>query len=520
MENRIAGMEKILSRFLYGNTDLEMIRSKDEMTRHYASVRLQKSMADILTIDTNAEFLVAAAGDYNLILDSGCASLSADEKQTLRKFTIKLSKKTKNMATNWEIERLGEKMYLYKASVQNRRGVVIFLSVDTLLNTISNPELRNSEFLLTNKKGNLYGTAGLPLLEIEPEESIHGLSMGDAVNRYYDLQNGRFRLYIYEQEVFFYRWMRNGMVILAFFVLLLYMFTAYLRRNVEKEMISPMKQLTENMERIQQGDYELRMDETSNNLEFSMLTGTFNKLMDEIINLKIRNYEKKLELQEADQKYIRLQLRPHFFLNAMATVSSMSEKGKTEEIRQYIQALSKNIRYMFASGMYTVHVKEEIRHVENYLKMQELKYPGCVFSYIELPSELEEWKIPQMLLHTLVENEYKYAISRNETLMLLIKASLVDVEGEQMLLIEVEDDGKGYPGDVLSYMNGEIKRQPSEGGRVGLWSIRRLLELMYDREGLFCLENVQPHGALNKIYIPRDVVHEIRRDETRENGVG
>ena len=89
------------------------------------------------------------------------------------------------------------------------------------------------------------------------------------------------------------------------------------------------------------------------------------------MNLKIRFYEKKLELQDAEQKYIRLQIRPHFFLNALTSISSLSAKSKNKEIEIYIGALSKNIRYMFSSGLHTVSVKEEIRHVENYLEMQE-----------------------------------------------------------------------------------------------------------------------------------------------------
>lgn len=93
----------------------------------------------------------------------------------------------------------------------------------------------------------------------------------------------------------------------------------------------------------------------------------------------------------------RLQIRPHFFLNAMTTISSLSQREKNREIQRYIDALSKNIRYMFQSGLHTVTLGEEIRHIENYFEMQELNYPDCVFYYIDIPKELEMWKIPQML---------------------------------------------------------------------------------------------------------------------------
>lgn len=179
-----------------------------------------------------------------------------------------------------------------------------------------------------------------------------------------------------------------------------------------KQIIQPMQGMIQDMERIRGGDYELRVEERGDNQEFSLLSRTFNQMMDEIVNLKIRFYEKQLALSDAEQKYIRLQIRPHFFLNAMTTIAGLSAKKKNAEIEKYINALSKNIRYMFSSGLHTVSVKEELHHVENYFEMQEMRYAGCIFYFIEMPEELEDWQIPQMLIHTLIENEYKYGISQ------------------------------------------------------------------------------------------------------------
>lgn len=516
LENRVLGMEKIFSRFLYGNTDLDMIRSEDDRTRHYASIRLQNSMADTLTIDTEAEFLVVAESEYDLILDSGSGVLPLEDREALRDYTRQLSEKD-NLATMWETVCLNGKMYLYKASVQNHRAVAIFLSAEVLLDTVSDSGTEDKQILLADNADVVCGTAGGDLVKIQPGDSVQERPGSGKTGNRCDLLDGNFRLYLYEKNIFIYKWIRNGMIVLGVLILLLYLFTEWMRKDIWKELICPMKELTAGMESIQQGNYDLRMAETAGNLEFSMLVRTFNGLMDEIINLKIRNYEKRLELQEADQKYIRLQLRPHFFLNAMTTVASMSESGKNEEIQQYIQALSRNIRYMFSSGMHTVPLKDEISHVKNYLAMQELKYPGCVFHYMELPEELEEWRIPQMLLHTLVENEYKYAVVRDEVLMLLVKATLTEREGEKMLLLEIEDNGQGYPQEVLEYLNGKEEKPSGDGTRVGLWSVKRLLELMYDRKGLFQAGNIQPHGALNRIYIPRETIHEVRREGGSES---
>lgn len=100
-------------------------------------------------------------------------------------------------------------------------------------------------------------------------------------------------------------------------------------------------------------------------------------------------------------------------------------------------------------------LQEEVTHVENYFEMQELKYPGCVFYYIDINPEVREWKIPQMIIHTIIENEYKYAVNINQMLTILIKASKADVNGEEMLYVEVEDDGAGYPKEVLQFFENQ-----------------------------------------------------------------
>lgn len=144
--------------------------------------------------------------------------------------------------------------------------------------------------------------------------------------------------------------------------------------------------------------------------------------------------------------------------------------------------------------------------------MQELKYPGCVFYSIEIDPEILNWPIPQMLIHTIIENEYKYAVSMDNVLTILIKAELFVIDGEDMLKIEIEDDGKGYPSDVLKAFEllEDEAGESVDGSRVGLWSLKRMLYLMYERKGLFKIKNIDPHGCKNIFLIPRKPVHEIK----------
>jgi len=97
-------------------------------------------------------------------------------------------------------------------------------------------------------------------------------------------------------------------------------------------------------------------------------------------------------------------------------------------------------------------------------------------------------------------------------LTILIRISKKIYKDEEMLVIEIEDDGKGYPQDVIDYMNGSIEYDEDTGSRIGLWSVRNMLELMYERGDLLEIYNTEPHGGKSRIYIPEKPLHEIKEN--------
>ena len=511
IENRIQKVDMQLTTIINEDEDLQLLESEDEAKRHYASVRLAQSINDIINIDQSADIFVITEADHNICIDAKADNLPYADKNSLRSMFMDYAEPGRQ-TDGWKFQKIGDTFYLYRAIVSNRRVTAAAISAESLLKTVSLRDVDTYGFVLTDADDMVKAYAGYPLFDHEVDIRIDALRAVRNLENREEMLNGRVRLYSYESRTNVFRHLYKNAIFILAVIALLCVFDLYFMGTERKQIIQPMQGMIQDMERIRGGDYELRVEERGDNQEFSLLSRTFNQMMDEIVNLKIRFYEKQLALSDAEQKYIRLQIRPHFF-------AGLSAKKKNAEIEKYINALSKNIRYMFSSGLHTVSVKEELHHVENYFEMQEMRYAGCIFYFIEMPEELEDWQIPQMLIHTLIENEYKYGISQGHSLMVLIKASVAVYDGEDMLLIEIEDDGKGYPEEVLTAINQDRAQQKEDGTRVGLWSVKRLLELMYDRKNLFLISNVEPHGALNQIYIPRRPVNERSMEYMDEQGI-
>ncbi len=518
MENRIRKVETQLTTIINENLDLQLLESEDEMEGYYASLRLSGFIKEIMSIDQSADIFVITEAEHNICIDAKTDNLTFDEKENIRQMFMNYVQ-SGQQTENWKFQKIGDTFYLYRAIVRGGRVVAAAISADSLLKTLPIKEVDVYSIVLTDSMGMVKAYAGNQLQGLEINTNIQKLQTDRHIMNTKELLNGQIRLYSFESKSYVLKHLYRNTVFLLIIIVLLCIFDFYFMRMERRQIVVPMNVMVQDMERISSGNYGLRVMERGNTLEFSLLSQTFNRLMDEIVNLKIRFYEKQLALSDAEQKYIRLQIRPHFFLNAMTTISGLSAQNKNVEIEKYISALSKNIRYMFSSGLHTVPVKEEIQHVENYFEMQEMRYPDCIFYFIEMPPELENWNIPQMLIHTLVENEYKYGISQETSLMVLIKISAVMNDGEKMLLIEVEDDGKGYPQEVIENMNRDSVQDRRDGMRVGLWSVKRLMELMYDRKNLFRISNVAPHGALNQIYVPAAPINERGKEYLDEQGI-
>lgn len=509
-QGRVTQMDKLLQNLLLQKqVTLQLLKSSSEATRFYASQEIHNYIQDLVISDQTVGMFVVADTDYGLCVDASTKPISYAARSALRAFTVE-SAGAEGVPRAWRFVTLSGKTYLCKLYAYRGRVAAAFTATDDFLATVPLADKNEQTLILTDSAGTITDFAGNALDEGQIGQPLASVQLAGVQAADYAVAGGEVQLHLRIRSVIVWNQTRVIMAVMLAVLLVTLLTGALIVRYVRREMVRPMQRMTEDMGRINGGEHTLRIGGEYGTREFTLLKDTFNRLMDVIMHLRIQRYEKRIELRDMELRSIRLQLRPHFFLNAITTLSSLGSQGKERELKTYVDALSKNIRYMFKSGLHTVPLREEIRHVENYFAMQECKYPGCIFHFIDVPPELADWPVPQMLIQTFVENEYKYAVSMDDVLTILIRVTLETQGGERLLMIRIEDDGKGYPADVLRYMNGDAPRPDNDGERVGLWGVKRMMALMYERGDLIRLDNIEPHGCANLIRVPEKPVHEYR----------
>jgi len=499
LESKIESAEKVLEKIVYDNTDYSLIQSSKSEERYYASNRIKQVLTTSLGFDNYINCIAVGESEYGTFVMAENYGISYKTREEIRKFVLSSAEK-KRVKSIWDIKYINDTNFVYKMFAWQGRAIGIFISADNF------SEIQNSEVGADADTSIVIQAAesGLSFFKGKPENiSENSIIYNTSV------ANGNLIVTGYTSHNLVSRQLFSMRFILLFIIMIATSYAFVMMHSIRRDVLKPLTVINDHIVNIQNGNYESRLNKKFRTKEFDSIQNSFNSMMDQIVNLKIRDYEKQLELNESELKTLKLQIRPHFFLNALTTISSLSSQHNDKGVRKYIERLSDNIRYMFRSGLHTVSLGEELSYVESYFEMQELKYPGCVFYFVDCDESLKEWQIPQMIIHTVIENEYKYAVSVDRMLSIIIKCKEIDIEGEPVLCIEIEDDGKGYPEDVLRDFEGQ-KNVLNDGSRVGLWSIKKMMELMYDRQNLFTISNISPHGCLNKFVIPKVPLNEVK----------
>ena len=283
------------------------------------------------------------------------------------------------------------------------------------------------------------------------------------------------------------------------FLVIAILFLLFFIFIMRKIFLQPITQLVIAMKKLRKGNLDIRLPEHHSSTEFVVMNETFNHMISEIEDLKINIYEEKLNHQRAELKHLQLQINPHFFLNSLNIIYNLATVKDYAVIQEMAKCLANYFRFMFKSNSYFVSLKDEIFHTDNYLKIQQLRFPDTFVYSIKTPTELAECKIPPLVIQTLVENSIKHAFTMDDSIEISV---VVEQENKEFIKIKVQDTGEGFPEDVLESLENDESLTNEEGERIGIWNIKRRLTLLYKEKTDILFSNEPGKGATIMIRLP------------------
>ena len=78
---------------------------------------------------------------------------------------------------------------------------------------------------------------------------------------------------------------------------------------------------------------------------------------------------------KADINFLRSQINPHFFFNALNNVYAITRKNSDEEAGEAIMKISAVMRYMiYDSEVSKISLDKEVEHIKQYIDLVGLKF--------------------------------------------------------------------------------------------------------------------------------------------------
>lgn len=267
-------------------------------------------------------------------------------------------------------------------------------------------------------------------------------------------------------------------------------------------LLVPLNRLIAVMKRINDGNVHVRIEDGSASDEIRMVNRTFNKMMTQIEELKIHVYEEQLNKQKAELQHLQLQINPHFFMNSLNILYNLAQVRNYGLIQEMTLCLVRYFRFMFRSNLSFVTLQEELQHVRNYVRIQELRFPNSLTCRIESPDFLENVPVPPLVIQSFLENSIKHSVSLEEPVQISVVIDLVETGPEPAVEIVIRDTGKGFSDKVLAEIRSGNRIVDQEGEHIGIWNVRRRLQLLYGSRAAIRCYNGFPHGAVVEIRLP------------------
>lgn len=266
-----------------------------------------------------------------------------------------------------------------------------------------------------------------------------------------------------------------------------------------KKILTPLHRVADGMRAVQGGNFDVVLPDHPETAELAAVTDAFNEMTREIHALKIDVYEEQLKRSRAQLQYLNLQIKPHFFLNSLNVIYSLALVKDYRLILEMTSCLMKHFRYMFKSPDATVTIRDELAHVQNYLRILELRYDTDIRPCLEVDPALYDMHLPTLLIHTFVENIIKHAYSQEHAVTLSIR---IQKAGPELVELLICDNGPGFPAEALAELNNPDLPDEERETHIGIYNIRQRLRLIYGGRAALRFSNPETGGACVSIRIP------------------
>lgn len=297
----------------------------------------------------------------------------------------------------------------------------------------------------------------------------------------------------------FRQWVATNVIVLGIVVA----FSGLAAWAISESIYVPIKKLHDVTKTITSQDLEVLLSGEHVD-EITEMGMSFNIMVQQITRLLESKVTEQKNLKKAELRTLQAQITPHFLYNTFDTIIWLTEAGKNEQAIEIVRALSDFFRIGLSKGKDWITIREEVKHTQSYLTIQQIRYHDILDFKIDVDEEIMGYTILKLTLQPLVENALYHGIKGSR------KGGVITVCGRKQddntLLLEVRDNGIGFTSKRLAEIREEIESETAEisikESGFGLDNVNRRNRLYYGKDFGLQIESRYRYGTRVMLTIP------------------
>lgn len=247
------------------------------------------------------------------------------------------------------------------------------------------------------------------------------------------------------------------------------------------QLTAPVNRIIAQMKGIQNGNLDVSLQDEKVP-EFSQIVSGLNEMIEKLKIHIDQTYHAHIKQKEAELNVLKMQINPHVLYNMLEIINMTAIEQDDYKVSSMVVSLGSQFKYMLSNDRDFVPLREEIEIVNHYFLFVQIRYDDRIRLNIKVEEPLKDLLVTKFILQPLVENSVKHGYDNcavpppnmdiNINIMLF---------GEEYLIIDVFDNGKGMEKDQLEMLQKHISDAQGDSpmNSIGLKNVCERLRFFY-----------------------------------------
>ena len=274
--------------------------------------------------------------------------------------------------------------------------------------------------------------------------------------------------------------------------------TVILNQFVSARISKPLRRLNDSVREWEAGNQEPDIY-VGGSLEVEHLGRTLRSTMKQIQELMQDIVVKQEEKRKSELDALQSQINPHFLYNTLDSIVWMITGERYDDAVFMITQLASLFRISLSRGKTIIRVEDEIKHAENYMNIQKIRYKNAFEISFDIAPEILSACTVKLVVQPILENAIYYGMEAMDD------DGIISVRGYQKdgdVFLEISDNGLGMPEEAAAKLLTEGERVRSRGSGVGLLNVHNRIRLRFGEQYGLQIESFPDEGMTVRIHIP------------------